>query len=104
MKDGVRRAARQKGRAGRGRRALAVPVAPRERRDLQPRMQRQLLHDVPHVTLDGMRRDIEALGDFLVAQPLANQLDHLALAPRHAHVLEDSLAAVRIAAARDLGE
>jgi hypothetical protein len=45
-----------------------------------------------------MRRDVEPLRDFLVAQSLADQLDHFALASRHAHVLEQSLAAAAFAA------
>src|SRR5882672_6388002 len=39
----------------------------RVRRDLEPAVQRQLLQDVVHVTFYGVRRDVEALRDFLVA-------------------------------------
>src|SRR4029078_12421890 len=84
--------------------ALRAPVAPGERRDLQPRVQRQLLHDVADVALDGMRRDVEPLSDLLFAQPLANQLDHFTLASRHAHVLEHALTSAGVSAQYDLGK
>ena len=60
----------------------------RIRGDLETRVQRELFRDVAHVTLDGMGRAVEPLRDFLVTHSLANQLDHFALAPRHAHVFE----------------
>src|SRR4051795_13461710 len=71
-----------------GRCRLTRALAPRVRGDLQPGMQRQLLHDVANVTLDGVCRDLEPLGDFLIAQPLADERDHLALASRHADLVE----------------
>src|SRR5690348_7537909 len=57
-------------------------------RDLEPRVERELLHHVANVTLDGMGRDLEPLSNFLVAQPLADERDDLALAWRHPHILE----------------
>ena len=49
-----------------------------------------------------MRRDVQPLGDFLVAQPLADEVDDLALAAGHAHVLEHSRFAFRAGFLGDL--
>src|ERR1044072_823840 len=56
----------------------------RVRRDLEPAVQRQLLQNVVHVTLYGVRRDVEALGDFLVAEPLGDEIGDLLLPLGHA--------------------
>src|SRR6478672_13907629 len=66
-------------------------LSARVSRDLEPRVQRELLHHVANVALDGVCRDLEPLSDFLVAQPLTNQCDHLALARCHPHILESAL-------------
>src|SRR5215217_9254039 len=47
---------------------------------LHPRVQVQLLEDVPDVVLDGVLRDVELLGDVAVVEPLGNQLQDLHLA------------------------
>ena len=51
-----------------------------------------------------MRGDVEPLGDLLVAEAFADEFDHLGFATRHAHVLEQALAAPPIGLLRDLGE
>src|SRR6185295_12129629 len=55
----------------------------RVRGDLEPAVQRQLLQDVVHVTLYGVRRDVEALCDFLVAEPLGDEIGDLLLPLGH---------------------
>src|SRR6476661_2015719 len=59
--------------------------------DLESRVQGELLHDVAHVALDGMSRDVESLRNLLVAEPFANELDDLELPRRHSHILEHIL-------------
>src|SRR5579864_5297295 len=68
--------------------ALLAGLAVRVGRDLEARMQRELLHHVADVALYSMRRDVEPLRDLLVAETFTDQLDHFALAPRHADVVE----------------
>ena len=52
----------------------------RVRGDLEPAVQRELLQDVMHVTFHGVRRDVEPLRDFLVAQTLGDEIGVLLLA------------------------
>src|ERR1019366_6143124 len=67
-------------------RPLNRPLVMSVRGDLQSRMQRQLHHDISNVTLHGVARDVEAVGDFLVAQPRADEIDDFTFAWCHAHV------------------
>ena len=52
----------------------------RVRGDLEPAVQRQLFQNVVHVTLHGVGRDVEPLGDFFVAQALGDEVGDLLLA------------------------
>src|SRR3954471_12867716 len=63
----------------------SVVLAVRVGSDLQTTVQRQLLHDVAHVTLDRMRGDLQSRRDLLVAQALGNEVDHLTLARGHSY-------------------
>jgi len=55
----------------------AVPVTP-----IRWRERRELAQHIVHVALHGVRRDVQPLRDFLVAEPRRNQLPNLVLAFR----------------------
>src|SRR3954464_3719185 len=88
------------GPAGEALRVLAVRV----RGDLQSGAERQLVHDVANVALDRVGRDVEVLGDLLVAHSLSDQGDDLALALRHPDRLQRLRGAARHGRAGDLGK
>jgi hypothetical protein len=60
--------------------------------DLQPRVDTQFLHDVAHMALHGVGRDVKATGDPLVAQPFRDQADHFLLPTRHVRAVGGSIA------------
>src|SRR5437016_4940198 len=59
-----------------------VAELPDSRSGLGPATEAELPTDLPHVSLRGAFRDVERSPDFLVAQTLGNQLEHLALSLR----------------------
>src|SRR6185369_1986042 len=59
-----------------------------ERGHLQAATERQFLQNIVHVTLDRVDGDVEPGGDLLVAQTLAEEVNHLALAVGQADSLQ----------------
>src|SRR5207247_10801137 len=72
---------------------------PRVGRDLQARMERELLQDVVDVPLHRIGGEVEALPDLLVAQPVRDQIEHRPLSRGHADGLGHLC---RLAAEREL--
>src|SRR5438552_15265553 len=62
------------------RRRVRRSAAPRVRRDLQARVQGELLQDVVDVSLLRIGGEVEALTDILVAQPVRVQIENRTLA------------------------
>src|SRR6266576_1498855 len=72
------------GRIELGRRGLRLATAARVSRDLQARMQGELLQDVVNVPFHRIGGEVEALPDLLVAQPIRDQIEHRPLSRGHA--------------------
>ena len=72
--------------------------------DLKSGVQRELLHHVSDVTLNGMRRDVETRGNLLVTQAFADQIYDLPLSSGHANRLHGIGSPPFDCLARDLRE
>ena len=59
-------------------------VVERKRGYLQATVQGQLFKDIMHMALDRVRRNIDPLGDFLVAETVGNERNNFPLPFRHA--------------------
>src|SRR5579864_6597232 len=85
-------------------RGLPAPSRVGKGGDLQASMECKFFQDIVHVALDRVNRDVQPRGHFLVAQALAEQVDHLAFPLGQPHAFQNRGSATAHGLPSDLAE